>query len=170
MPKWLADHVLRKASGDRLMTSDREFKRFRWRDRGQYIWDVYFVVTPIGFSGFVVSRHTRKSSLIYVQTLDQHSQQQLIARIADVRVDRQVENRGIGSMLVREVISECKRRGHKGIDGYLSSVDRDHFSKLKQFYEKLGFSVVFYEKDHPADYNRPGVGKIEMFLDDGPVG
>ena len=132
------------------MTNDRVFKRFKWQDRGQYIWDVYFVVTPIGFSGYVVSRHTRKLSRIFVKTDDEYSQEQLIARIADVRVDREVENRGIGSMLVREVISECKRRGHKGIDGYLSSVDRDHFSKLKQFYEKLGFSVVFYEKDHPV--------------------
>ena len=65
-------------------------------------------------------------------------------------------------MLVGEAIKECKRRGHEGIEGHLSSADSDHFDKLKHFYQRLGFSVVFYEPEHP-DYRRyRRVGKIEL--------
>ena len=67
-------------------------------------------------------------------------------------------------MLVREAIEECRRRGYKGIHGYLSYVDRGHFRKTKHFYEKLGFSVVFYAEEHP-DYRFERVGKIEMVFD-----
>ena len=84
-----------------------------------------------------------------------------MAHLTDVRVERRMENRGAGSMLVRRAIEECKRRGHKGIEGDLSSVDMDHFDKLKHFYEKLGFTVIFYEPEHP-DYRNPWDGKIEM--------
>ena len=102
-------------------------------------------------------------------THDSPSQLLSIARLIDVRVDRRVEDRGIGSMLVKEAIAECKRRGNKGIYGDLSIADKDYFPKLEHFYEKLGFSVVFYEKDHPADGGWR-VGKIEMLFEDGPAG
>ena len=61
--------------------------------------------------------------------------QQLSAEL--VEVNERMENRGAGSMLVGEAIEECKRRGHVGIEGKISSVDSDHFDKLKHFYEKL---------------------------------
>ena len=67
-------------------------------------------------------------------------------------------------MLVREVIKECKRRGHEGIEGKLSDADSDHFDKLKHFYEKLGFSVGFYTEEHP-DYRFDRVGEVEMVFD-----
>ena len=51
----------------------------------------------------------------------------------------------------------------KGMEGNLSDVDRGHFDKLKYFYEKLGFTVMFYERDHPS-YRHARVGKIEMIF------
>ena len=86
-----------------------------------------------------------------------------MALLNDVRVDKLIEDRGLGSMLVREAIEECKRRGHKGICGYLSEADSCHFPKLKYFYNKLGFSVGFYDVKH-SDYRFDRVGEIEMFF------
>ena len=86
-----------------------------------------------------------------------------MAHLMDVQVNRHMENRGVGSMLVQEAAKECKLRGHRGIEGKISSVDSDHFDKLKHFYEKLGFTVVFYAPEHP-DYRHNRVGKIEMLF------
>ena len=86
-----------------------------------------------------------------------------MAYLTDVQVDKYLENRGVGSMLVGEAIKECKLRGHKGIEGDLSNVDSDHFDKLEYFYEKLGFTVVFYEPEHP-DYSPRRVGKVELIF------
>ena len=84
-----------------------------------------------------------------------------IARLNDLQVSAPFENRGMGSMLVREALEICKRLGHEGMDGDLSMVDSDHFDKLKHFYEKLGFSVVFYSPGDP-DYRISRVGKIDI--------
>ena len=98
----------------------------------------------------------------YVQTHSYNTGEQLpMALLTDVELNRYMENRGAGSMLVQRAIEECKRRGHKGIEGKLSSVDTDHFDKLKYFYEKLGFTVAFHDMSHPdCRYDR--AGKIEM--------
>lgn len=88
-----------------------------------------------------------------------------MARLEDVKVNCQFENRGIGSMLVKEAIAECKRRGHKGIDGYLSRKDIDHLPKLMHFYKILGFSVELYKRER-----HEGIGKIELFFDDPSAG
>ena len=113
------------------MTRDDMFLRFRWRDRGGTVWSVGFDENPVGFSGYVASKGVRGTGSVYLQTHDIDNQEQSRALLADVRVDGPVENRGLGSMLVRTAIEECKRRGHKGIDGYLSDVDRDHFPKTR---------------------------------------
>ena len=87
-----------------------------------------------------------------------------MARLDDVHVCSQIENRGIGSMLVSKAIEECKRREHKGIHGNLSDEDRDHFPKLKHFYENLGFSVVIFAEDRPRNQSN-WAGRIEMLFD-----
>lgn len=146
------------------MARNDVISRFRWRDRDGIVWTVRFSDIHVGFSGFMVSSQRSGTGLVYVLTHSTYCQKQSMARLSDVRIDASVENRGLGSMLVREAIKECKRRGHAGIDGYLSSVDWDHFPKLKHFYKKLGFSVGFYPEDHP-DYRFDRVGKIEMLFD-----
>ncbi len=146
------------------MTRDDVFLRFQWQDRGGLVWTVGFTEEPVGFSGFMASKQVRGTGLVHVQTRNIYSQKLLRARLSDVRISSpHIENRGMGSMLVREAIEECIRRGHKGIYGYLSNVDRDHFQKLKHFYKKLGFSVGFYAVEHP-DYRFDRVGKIEMCI------
>ena len=137
------------------------FHRFQWHDRCGHTWHVRFDNHVVGFSGFAASENQRGTGAIYVQTHDIHAGKQSLALLNDVRVDDRIENRGLGSMLVREAIEECKRRGHKGLYGFLSEADRDHFSKLEHFYGRLGFSIVFYGTTHP-DYKFNRVGKIEM--------
>ena len=142
-------------------------RRFQWRDRCGLAWDVYiyddgalmsWIARPRydGYIGGTNVAHVRTHTLNPLRKSPK-------ARLQDVQVDRYLENRGTGSMLVREVIKECKRRGHEGIEGKLSSVDSHHFDKLKHFYEKLGFTVVFYAPEHP-DYRQNRVGKIEMLF------
>ena len=102
--------------------------------------------------------------MAHVQTHDLDSQRQLpMACLLDVEVNERMENRGAGSMLVGQAIEECKRRGHEGIEGEISFVDSDHFDKLKYFYEKMGFSFVIYDSEHP-NYGSTRVGKIEVFF------
>ena len=87
----------------------------------------------------------------------------MMARLIDVRVSKQLENRGLGSLLVGQAITECKQRGHRGIEGKLSTVDSGHFDKLEYFYKRLGFSVTFYESSHPL-YEPPFVGRIKLLF------
>jgi len=52
-----------------------------------------------------------------------------------------IENKGYGSILLRNVIKLAKQLGCKTITGNLSSVDGGHFDKLRYLYEKYGFEV-----------------------------
>ena len=140
---------------------DDIFRKFQWRDRAGLIWLVGFYNNPGGFRGYAAPKHERGSGKIHVQTTISDSEKQSMAFLIDVEVEGYNENRGLGSMLVRESIEECRKRGHQGIYGYLSEADADHFPKLKHFYEKLGFSVIFYDRTRPG-YRFNRAGKIEM--------
>ena len=142
------------------MANTETYRRLHWKDKSGRTWKVKFYNESWGFEGFVYSERERGTGSILINT-HQLFRKKSIARLSDVRVDDHIENRGIGAMLVREAIKECKQRGHRGIDGYLSSADSDHFLKLKYFYTKLGFSVVFFTEKHP-DYSYDRVGKIEL--------
>lgn len=140
-----------------------EYLRFQWTDRSGLIWHVVFYNGKMGFSGYTASVHERGTGAIHVQTHDEGFRMLSMAYLTDVRVDSRIENRGIGSMLASRAIDECKQRGHEGIEGFLSDADIDHFPKLKRFYNKLGFSVVFSDpKDADYRYNR--AGEIEMIF------
>ena len=78
-----------------------------------------------------------------------------------MRVNSFMENRGVGSMLVKEAIDACKRRGNLGIDGNISKVDRDHFDKLKHFYERLGFDFELFDAER-LDGRSNTVGRVFM--------
>jgi len=52
-----------------------------------------------------------------------------------------VENRGFGSILLRDIIELGKQFDCKITTGKLSYVDYDHFDKLKHLYEKFNFEV-----------------------------
>ena len=136
--------------------------QFQWQDKCGLTWDVCVRETPIDVSWYASPGRIGGRYEAYVLTHTLDCQEWLpMARLIDVRINSRMENRGAGTMLVREVIEECKRRGHVGIEGDVSSVDSGHFDKLKYFYKRLGFSVVFYGPEHP-DYSYNKVGKIEM--------
>lgn len=141
-------------------------RSYWWRDRYGLVWDVYVYDDETLISWFARPRYPRYigDNVIHVATHKLNPvRKSPMARIMDLEVDRYLENRGTGAMLVRQAIRECKRRGHEGIEGDISSVDSDHSSKLKFFYEKLDFTVVFYSPDH-LDYRDNRVGKIEMLF------
>lgn len=58
-----------------------------------------------------------------------------------------IENKGYGSILLRNVIKLAKMIGVKWITGNLSAVDSDHFDKLEHLYSKHGFKVNILGKD-----------------------
>lgn len=59
--------------------------------------------------------------------------------------ESRVENRGYGSILLRNLINLAQELGVKTITGNLSPVDGDHFDKLRHIYEKFGFEVRISE-------------------------
>ena len=140
------------------------FSKFEWRDRLGKNWTVGFARTPIGYSARVISGSKLRAGVIHVQTHSTGDPKPHIARLNDLQVGAPFENRGMGSMLVREALEICKRLGQEGMEGDLSIVDSDHFDKLKHFYEKLGFSVVFYRPGDP-EYRTSRVGRIEIKFD-----
>ena len=146
------------------MTSSPASGRFQWRDKFELMWTGDLDETPSVLTWRIRPRDWGGRYVACVQTHSYNTGEQLpMALLTDVEINRYMENRGAGSLLVQRAIVECKRRGHKGIEGKLSSVDIDHFDKLKHFYEILGFSVVFYDPEHP-DYAPRRVGKVEMLF------
>ncbi len=94
-------------------------------------------------------------------TNDEGAKQLPYAVLEDIYVDPEVENRGLGSMLLGKAIGACREREHKGIWGRLSSGDSDHFDKLKHFYERHGFTVTFHSPDH-VRYNPSYPGEVRL--------
>ncbi len=146
------------------MASRRPLSKFQWRDKLGEMWTVQFTRSPIGFSAEETCGTRLRAGVMQVQALSTENAKLPIVRLNDIQVDTQFENRGMGSMLVREALEICKRLGHVGMYGTLSIVDSDHFDKLKHFYEQLGFSVVFYKPGDP-NYRHSSVGKIEIMFD-----
>ncbi len=145
------------------------FRQFPWRDRRGVTWDVSVAESVTQVSWHTESRHgfgigKATVRIREVEFPDLETRVHLpIAHIVDLQVSDHMENRGVGSMLVRQIVEECRRRGHSGVGGDLSRQDRDHFDKLKHFYEKLGFTVEFYGADHPAN-DGTILGSIKMMF------
>ena len=62
--------------------------------------------------------------------------------IGDIKSN--VENRGYGSLVLKNIIKQAKEIGVKEVVGNLSKIDSNHFDKLEYFYSKHGFDVSFY--------------------------
>ncbi len=86
--------------------------------------------------------------------------EQTAAKIEDITVNRLYENRGIGSLMIRAMESWARTCGVETIWGELSEADRDHFDKLKHFYEKHGY---VFKLDNPS-------GSIPLRPRSAPVG
>ena len=143
---------------------------FAWRDRAGLTWrfrqevgieTVSWHGLPDGYNYGCVA-HVKTHKLDLGDSEDEDTVRPLeIGRLVDVRVNSSMENRGVGSMLVKTAIDACKRRGNLGMDGKISDVDKDHFPKLRHFYEKLGFTFELYDEDQLGERTTT-VGKIFM--------
>ena len=133
----------------------------RWRDKGGRIWDIHVADDYFGMTWRAWSASTRGKNVANVITRDHDMKLLPFALLADIHVDRRMENRGLGSMLLTAVIEGCRARGHEGIEGRLSQTDSGHFDKLKHFYEKFGFIVTLYPPEDPRN-NLQWPGEIRL--------
>lgn len=58
-----------------------------------------------------------------------------------------IENKGYGNILLRNVIKLAELLESRAITGNLSAADSDHFDKLRHIYEKFGFEVNIQGKE-----------------------
>ena len=86
------------------------------------------------------------------------------AVLLDIRIDEEVENRGVGSLLLKAIIEDCKIQGHIGIEGDLSETNLDHFDKLAHWYPKNGFSIEFYDEEQ-MQQNGGKPGRVSITFD-----
>ena len=151
---------------------DDASRRVRKRDKYGSIWDLYqfdeqttFALYARLSSGGIQGQANVKTHEVLEFSLGAQEEAVLwklpMAFLGDVRVEKRFENRGVGSMLMEEVVTESKQRGHEGIEGKISEADSGHFDKLQYFYVKLGFSVVFYDREDP-EYSDLWRGKVEL--------
>lgn len=62
--------------------------------------------------------------------------------IGDIKSE--VENRGYGSLVLKNIIKLAIKLGAQEITGSLSIVDSGHFDKLEHFYSKHGFDISIH--------------------------
>ena len=138
---------------------------FKWRDKKGFVWFVSRNELPTMVQWRAAMPQSWGTGKVCVKVREVGSQRPMhIARLTDVVVDSEVQDRGVGSMLIETAISYCQLLGSVGMDGELSCVDEGHFPKLKHFYEKLGFSFVVYDTDKLTE-NSNAVGKIGIRFD-----
>lgn len=51
-------------------------------------------------------------------------------------------NKGYGSVMMKELLNYARQNGFMYIDGWLSEVDYDHKERLYHFYQKFGFEII----------------------------
>lgn len=95
-----------------------------------------------GFAMLILFQKQKSAQIASIKTVYDYDKQELF--IGDF--ESHVENKGYGSILLRNVIELAKRLNCKVITGNLSSVDSDHFDKLKHIYEKFNFEVYISGK------------------------
>lgn len=62
--------------------------------------------------------------------------------IQDILIDKEYRNKGVGSLLLKEIITEAEKRDFQKISGKMSLADTDNYDVLKHFYTKNGFNVM----------------------------
>lgn len=139
---------------------------FKWRDKQGCDW---LVSRSKGVTMIQWSAETRLSCGVgkaHIKAFEVGSLLPMrIACLMDVVVDSEVQNRGVGSMLIRAAMNDCERMGSLGMRGEISSVDEPHFSKLKHIYEKLGFSFVLYGSEQLNERSNTA-GEIKISFDE----
>lgn len=85
-----------------------------------------------------------------------------VAKIEDLQVDSNVENRGIGSSLLRLMESWAGCYGVNKLIGDLSNVDANHLDKLSYFYRKNGYDFHLHATEEKT--SSIFIGKVEKKL------
>ena len=134
----------------------------RRHDKCGQIWDIYLSEKECRVVWHAKRGPVRGIGWASVMTSDEDAKQLPFAVLEDIEVDSELRNRGVGSILLTEVIAVSRERGHTGIEGELSSADSGHFDKLKHFYEKFGFTVTFRPPEHPRYDRWPGEIRSEF--------
>ena len=148
---------------------EKVIRKWHWSDKYQICWRVALTEEeqPLSFELYVDSLSTSAPiSFIYIEELSNYGEDgRNSVKITDWEVLDPNENRGIGSMLLREAILECRHRGVNRITGDLTYGDKDHFDKLEYIYEKHGFTVCFSDPDTiERNSNQIKLGEVELTL------
>ena len=141
------------------------------KDKLGLVWDIYRIDSPKMREWYAATGNVGGKYEAYVETHElvdadgglAKLRLLRLARLLDIRIDERMENRGVGSLLLGEAVRECKRLGSPGMEGDLSREDKDHFDKLKYFYEKEGFTVEFFSPDDPR-YSDVILGRVEIIF------
>jgi len=86
------------------------------------------------------NRHPRIMSSIYYG----YSKNKKCIKIEDILMED--DNIGNGSICMEYFIREIKSMNYDLVEGYLSSVDKDHFDRSIHYYKKFGFEVELNDK------------------------
>jgi len=87
------------------------------------------------------------------------------AKLDDFRVEPRYQDNGIGSQLLKEVEKWAAGVGVVHLYGELSQIDADHFTMLRHFYTKHGWTWCLFDQGDPRLKPRsPIVGLVEKTL------
>ena len=147
---------------------EQVIQQWNWSDKYETSWRVSMTegADPLSFEIYAESASfAAPVCFIDVRLYDKGEKARISANIADWRVPSANENRGIGSMLLREAILECRHRGVNRITGDLVGGDKDDFEKLEYLYTTHGFTVDFFDADKVnRNPNKDHLGEVELIL------
>ena len=92
-----------------------------------------------------------------------HNEDKTTAKIEDLEVNPELENRGIGSSLLELIEEWVRNHGIRKLIGDLSNVDGDHLDKLRHIYKKHGY--IFALSSAGEKNSSVFIGKIEKVID-----
>lgn len=150
----------------------KEMRKSTIRDKTGYEWivgiDEQFgdKVLPLTLANFYVFRRAKLPGTFrhpigrgHISIKDRNT---TVAKIEDLEVDSDLENRGIGSSLLKFMENWAREHGVKKLIGDLSSVDAEHIDKLSYFYRKYGYKFQLHDAEEKT--SSTFIGKVEKIL------
>ena len=134
-----------------IMVKDYPVVSSRWLDFVPFI--------RLGtFSETEVKNNASPTEVAYV-----HPRSETEAFLVYIRVRKEYEDRGIGSLLINLVERWEIERGVTKICGDISIKDKDHFDRLKHFYNKNGWTFELFDKSKITP-GSSSVGRVYKYL------
>lgn len=150
----------------------KEMRKSAIRNKTGYEWiieiDEQFgdKVLPLTLANFYVFRRARLPGTfrhpIGHGYLSIKGRNTTVAKIEDLEVDSDIENRGIGSSLLKFMENWAREHGVKKLIGDLSDVDAEHIGKLSYFYRKHGYKFQLNNAEEKT--SSTFIGKVEKIL------